>query len=171
MKTHFIKIDTSTIKPHSSFGGNMSTLTIGHIVTFSAKKLPPFFVNGKNCCITSHDSVNGIDCDFKGYITSMDLIKKIESKKNIEINLNTDISQLHKNVKIKKTDNYNFTYENTSIECNKCHQTIKFHDLKERSFIFGLKIGTIRSCPKCKASFCCKLKFESINQALKRLNK
>jgi 5-methylcytosine-specific restriction endonuclease McrA len=169
MIKHKVNIDLSSIKKNKGAGTTTTIVPARKIVTFSVYKLPEYFKDGENCIITEWSVIKVKLRDLKGVITSDDLIQKcIKEKHNISISVDFE----NKYIDHFPIPEYYYDYENTRVTCNNCGKQIFTKDLESHDFWDGeAEYYSHEICPECGSLDCCNLVYESIEDALFRINK
>jgi len=165
METILVKIDAASIKQNKDRGSTQTRIRTGKTAKFKARVMPDFFINDENYVITSWQENNGVKSNIEGEIISDELIEKCFNEKPEGIEVTIDFhSDVINHAPIPK---YSFTYENMEVICCECGEKIMTDDLKsdesEDSEYYSDKI-----CPKCGEFDCCSLKYENIDDAVKR---
>ena len=131
---------------------------------FSVNELPKYFVDGKNCIVTSFQIKNGIPGDYKGRIICEDFFNQLVTEKRKGVLLSQKLNYF--SINHPPIGKYSYMYENTEIACNNCKQKIMTNALTED--YDSLDNYAERILPKCNTSYCCKLEYEKIEDAIKR---
>lgn len=166
MEKHFIKINIKSIKKNSNAGNTITHIAGRKTTVFTVKKLPPTFIDGKNCAITKY-SVNAYGkFDFTGHIIDESLLQECFKKKykGLIINISSNVET----IRHLPEPEYFYDYENIEIKCCGCGERVMTNDLECDSWDDSYS-STV--CPKCREIFCCELEHELIENALLRLKK
>ena len=159
-----ILIDLNSIKKNKDVGSTHTLLRGVRTVTFEAAELPEYLTDGKDCHITQwmQDDVGN-----KTYVSGVlngvidtDLFEKLQ-KDCLSVTVEEDVADVQHMAEPK----YKYSYLDTKVECNECNSLVWHKDIQEACDDDGYESDL---CPLCSAWGSFELKYEGIDEALKR---
>ncbi len=169
MKKHFIKIDLKSINKNPNAGSEIDYLPGKTECRFSTKKLPDDFIDGENCYVVREETMIGDgSIRIEGIITDKELIDNIlqNKRKDIELIMKREIIE----VRHLPEPPYFYDYENITLKCDSCNREFDSIDIKSEEVWDGEnEFYSDRVCPYCNSFDCCEIDYETIEEALKRL--
>lgn len=158
MKT-LVKIIRSSIKKNPDAGKTATRIYGPREITFEIKgEIPEYLKDEENCVVTTW-SDNPKWC--KGLLYNDDLVERLLSEKKsfITINDNKNIST----VSHAPEPQYLYSYENTQIECNNCHNKIHVKEIIQDCN----DDGCYDECPICSHVDTFRYRHENIEDVIK----
>lgn len=176
MKKYFIEIDLKTIQKNPNAGNTITYYPGCKKVTFEAKELPPFFIEGVNCIITEwgivyndDGSEKKVNCSGVFIGNPTELVQRCmnEGVPGLIFSLNQDHIRINS---LTPESDYFYKYKNKKVQCYSCKSSFDHTNLKSGSDYddddFYIANNTI--CPVCGTWDCCEVEYETIESALKR---
>lgn len=164
---YLIQIDLSSIKKNPNAGNTSTYVDRGSTISFFGHH--DALIDGENCDVSKWEVNSNGDRKFiQGTIRTLDvdLIEKIRHEVTVEIEFHRD------RIMHMPEPEYFYNYVDTCVECKACHSRFSHNQLTEEVEYFDCDdyYTLINICPVCDEPYCCSYKYESINDALKRLN-
>jgi len=173
---YFIEIDLDSINVNANAGNTITHIPttievkfdfIGDYENFNLLKE---FEKDKTCVITeityfeSNDKI--IKCN--GILYNPNKISEFKSIEYVNIEYNKNYVILN-HFPIPK---YSFKYIDSEVGCSECGSKFNFSELEAEEYDFDGEdyYDTTTKCPKCNTWDCCEIEYETIENALIRLN-
>jgi len=158
-----IKIDLRTLRKNPYYGYR-EFVPGATRTSFTATELPKFFKDGINCIITE---IKADPIQYFGEIIDQKLVVRCinEKPKCVSLSISREVIEVTSN----NQPEYFFKYLPTKIKCEECHNSFLHTELKSDSYFDGDDdIWSNEICPICGEWHCCHIKYESVEDALKR---
>ena len=165
MKKFFIKIDLNSIEKNKNAGNTVTRFSRRSYITFQCDQLPNDFILPEGCYIMQHTIGKNKMTDIIGHLDfyNESTISSFPKDSHLTIKIEIPICEMIQPPEQK----FFFEYENTELVCSNCKQKIMSYDLDNDYDFSDSYSDTI--CPLCHCFDCCEIKYEIIEDALKRM--